>query len=89
MKYKVPKEAQLTKFKTKDGDWYCSKIDIQSLVDDAIEKMELINGDKIENTWSAGIEEGKRQEKERISKVLQGSGGGGGSSDKDLLIGRI
>jgi hypothetical protein len=36
MKYKIPKEAKLTFFT--DSGWYCSKIDIQSLVDDAVKK---------------------------------------------------
>ena len=36
MKYKIPKEANLTLFKGKET-WYCSKIDIQSLLEEAVE----------------------------------------------------
>ena len=35
MKYKLPKEAKLTFFT--DSGWYCSKIDIQSLLEEAVE----------------------------------------------------
>ena len=35
MKYKIPKEAKLTFFT--NGGWYCSKIDIQSLLEEAVE----------------------------------------------------